>query len=394
MLQTYRRLILPIYFPTLMTSLVQCATTILLPLYVLELGHSVATASFIIAMRGIGLLIADIPAGLFANRFGDKSSMLVGSCALMLAMILLGITEQLNVIMLAAMLTGLSISFILVGRMSYVTDSVGAHERGRVLALMAGLNRAGALLGPLAFGVVAKYADYHLSFAIMAVLIVLAILSVAIYAIRHETTHRQQHPMSAMFGVVVKYRKVLLSAGLGGLSLMMVRAARNLLFPLVGHGFGLDAVQIGLLFSLSSIIDLLMFYPAGQIMDKKGRKWTAVPGMLIFTLSLAVLPLMPTLNGMLLFALLSGLGNGITTGLLLTIASDVAPDTERGQFLGVWRLQIDIGHTMAPVLLGTLAEIASLAVATLSIVGFGFVGTAIFAFLMQETLESPTPGNK
>ncbi len=245
MLQTYRQLILPIYFPTLMTSLVQCASTILLPLYVLELGHSVATASFIIAMRGIGQLIADIPAGLFANRFGDKPSMLVGTCTLMLAMILLGITEQLSVIMLAAMLSGSSISFALLGRMSYVTDSVGAHERGRVLALMAGLNRAGALLGPLAFGAVAKYANYHLSFAIMAVLIVFALLSIAIYAIRHETTHRQEHPMSAMFGVFVKYRKVLLSVGLGGLSLMMVRATRNLLFPLVGHGLRLSDASAG-----------------------------------------------------------------------------------------------------------------------------------------------------
>lgn len=386
MLHTYRRLILPVYVPALMTAVVQSATAILLPLYMLSLGYSVAAASFVVAMRGIGLLIMDIPAGLFANRFGDKPSMLVGYITMMIALVLLSIADHLGIIMLASVLTGSSISFSLLGRMSYVTDSVAVEERGRALALMAGLQRAGALLGPLAFGAIAKHFSYPATFAVMACFVVVAFICVVFFAIHHEQTHRSQVPLSAMFRIIVQYRKILLTVGLGGLSLMMVRNARILLFPLFGHSIGMDAVQIGMLFSLSSIVDMIMFYPAGQIMDSKGRKWTAVPGILVLSLSLLLLTLFPTINGMLLFAILSGLGNGITTGVLVTIGSDIAPDVERGQFLGIWRLQIDLGYSAAPLLVGALSGVASLSAAAMCIFCFGLAGAAVFVFLMEETL--------
>lgn len=387
MLQTYRRLTLPVYLPSLMTSVAQSATAILLPLYMLSLGHSVAAASFIVAMRGIGLLLTDIPAGLFANRFGDKPSMLVGYATMMIALLLLSSSDHQGVIMLAAALTGSSMSFGLLGRMSYITDSVAGEERGRALALMAGLQRAGALLGPLVFGVVAKHFSYPVTFAVMASLLIIAVFCVALFAIHHEQTHRRQVPLSAMFSIINRYKKTLLTVGLGGLCLMMVRNARILLFPLFGHSIGMDAVQIGMLFSLSSIVDMLMFYPAGQIMDNLGRKWTAVPGILVLSLSLLLLTIFPSMAGMLVFAILSGLGNGITTGVLVTIGSDIAPDVERGQFLGIWRLQIDLGYSASPLVVGALSNVASLSIAAMCIAGFGLAGAAIFVFLMQETLN-------
>ena len=141
------------------------------------------------------------------------------------------------------------------------------------------------------------------------------------------------------------------------------------------------------MFSLSSIVDMLLFYPAGQIMDNMGRKWTAVPGIMVLSASLVLLSLFPTMTGLLIFAILSGFGNGITTGVLLTIGSDIAPDVERGQFLGIWRLQIDIGNSASPLLVGAFSNIASLSVAALCISCFGLLGAAIFIFLMEETLN-------
>ena len=267
MLLTYKRLVLPVYLPSLMTSVAQSATSILLPLYMLSIGHSVATASFIVAMRGIGLLLTDIPAGLIANRYGDKSSMLVGYLTMMVALILLSISNHQGVIMLAAALTGSSMSFALLGRMSYITDSVAGEERGRALALMAGLQRAGALLGPLAFGAIAKHFSYATTFAVMACLLIIAVVCVSVFALHHEISHRRQVPLTATFSIFIRYKKILLTVGLGGLSLMMVRNARILLFPLFGHSIGMDAVQIGMLFSLSSVVDMLMFYPVAGIVD-------------------------------------------------------------------------------------------------------------------------------
>ena len=386
MLQTYKRLILPVYLPSLMSASVHTATLILLPLYLLNLGYSVGTASFVIAVRGLGILVMDIPAGLMANRFGDKPTMILGSTTLLVAILVFGCTDSLPLILLASALTGSSNALNMVGRLSYLTDSCETHERGRVIAMMAGLQRVAALIGPLIFSYTAKHLEYQPTFLIMAVLIAGNLFLVVIFAQRIEALHRKQAPISGLFRILMEYRQVLLTAGFAGLTLMMLRSGRQLLFPLFGHGIGLDVAHVGMLVSLSAAIDMLLFYPAGQVMDRKGRKWTSVPGMLLLSLSMAMLPLLPNLTGMLLFAVISGLGNGITTGVLLTIGADVAPQAERNQFMGFWRLELDSGVVLAPVMVGAITEGVSLSAAALAIMGFGVTGAAVLALYMKETL--------
>jgi len=386
MLQAYKRLILPVYIPSLISASVHTASVILLPLYLLELKYSVGTVSFVIAVRGLGILLMDIPAGLMANRFGDKPIMVLGSTTLFLAILLLGCTDSMPLILVASALTGSSNAMNMVGRLSYMTDSCAGHERGRVIAMMAGLQRVASLVGPIVFSYSAQHLEYKPTFLIMAVMVASNMFLVVIFALRIEAAQRKQAPISGLYRVLVEFRQILLTAGIAGLALMLLRTGRQLLFPLFGHGIGLDVVYVGLLVSLSSAIDTLMFYPAGQVMDRKGRKWTSVPGMLILSLSMAILPLMPNLTGMLVFAILTGLGNGITTGVLLTIGSDVAPEAERNQFMGFWRLELDTGVVLAPVIVGTIAESVSLSAAALTIMGFGLAGAVVLVLYMKETL--------
>lgn len=392
MFQTYKRLVLPVYIPSLLSAMVHTATIILLPLYLLDMGYGVGTASFVIAVRGLGILVMDIPAGLTANRFGDKPAMILGSATLFTAILIFGLTDALPLILIASALIGSSNSLNMVGRLSYLTDSCETHERGRVIAMMAGLQRVASLVGPLIFSFSAKHLDYKLTFLIMAVLIACNMLLVVSFAKHIESAHRKQAPVSGIFRIFREYKRVLITAGFAGLVLMMLRSGRQLLFPLFGHSIGLDVVHIGSLVSLSSAIDTMMFYPAGQVMDRKGRKWTSVPGMLLLCLSMVMLPLLPNITGMLSFAVISGLGNGITTGVLLTIGADLAPEVERNQFLGLYRLQLDTGVVLAPVIVGSIAESVSLAASALTIMGFGIIGAAVLAFCMKETLKKVERG--
>ena len=67
----YDRLLLPVYLPSFMMAIAQEALTILLPLYVLELGGTPAFAALIAGLRGVGVLLFDVPAGMLVARFGD-----------------------------------------------------------------------------------------------------------------------------------------------------------------------------------------------------------------------------------------------------------------------------------------------------------------------------------
>src|SRR5512146_396171 len=67
-----------IYVPTLLFAIGQGAIIPAIPLFAKDLGSSVAAAALIVALRGIGQLVFDMPAGLIVSRWGEKSSMVAG----------------------------------------------------------------------------------------------------------------------------------------------------------------------------------------------------------------------------------------------------------------------------------------------------------------------------
>ena len=129
----------------------------------------------------------------------------------------------------------------------------------------------------------------------------------------------------------------------------------------------------------------MMFYPAGLILDHLGRKFAAVPCMLVLATSLALMPGATDFQGLLLVALLAGLGNGFGTGIVMTLGSDLSPLQGRGEFLGVWRLVGDVGTASGPFIIGTLAEVLTLASACAITAGVGLLGALVMIFKVRET---------
>ena len=65
-----------------------------------------------------------------------------------------------------------------------------------------------------------------------------------------------------------------------------------------------------------------------------------------------------------MFAAVLGVGNGLSSGILLTLGADVAPKSDPAPFLGSWRTLTDAGGAVAPLLVSAIAAASSLAVAT------------------------------
>ena len=158
--------------------------------------------------------------------------------------------------------------------------------------------------------------------------------------------------------------------------------------PLFGAAVGLDVAQIGIIYSLSSALDMSLFYPVGVWIDRHGRKWSAVSSSFVFSLALGLLPWVVGYYSLLAVGLLLGLANGLGTGIVMVMGADLARGiAHRGQFLGVWRLIGDVGVSVAPLLTGALTGLASLAAASLCVAGFGFAGTAMMMSLVPESLR-------
>ena len=186
--------------------------------------------------------------------------------------------------------------------------------------------------------------------------------------------------------VVLAQRRSLLVAGSVAITLVLIRHGRQFLIPVWGDSIGLDPLAIGLVFGFASAIDMVMFYPVGVVMDRWGRKWVIVPSLLVLSASLILMPLTGSFGSFLLVGLLSGFGNGLGSGAVMTLGADLAPRDAAGQFLGVWRLVGDVGAVAAPAVVGGLASVLTLGAAAVSTGGIGLIGGAVMLLLVRETL--------
>ena len=382
----------PVYVPSLLMAVSQEAAMILLPLYALEQGASAALAALLVGLRGIGLLAFDLPAGALAARFGDRPVLIFGLAAMLAGLLALALAPGRWAFFPAALLLGAGHPAWVLGRQSYITDVCRSDEVGRAITGMAGLQRVGAFLGLAAGGLLAAWAGYPAAFLAGAVSAAAAAGFVLAYARGGDGGAELETRSDSMLGgfaaVLREHRRVLATAGTAALALQLMRATRQLLVPLFGQAIGLDPGAIGVLYSLSAAVDMSLFYPVGVLIDRWGRKWSALPSMLLFVLGLALLPLADSYFTLLGAVLLLGLANGLGTGVVMVIGSDLAVASgRRGEFLGVWRLIGDVGMSGAPLLTGALVQLSGLALASGVTAGIGLAGALIMAFLVGETLR-------
>ena len=249
--------------------------------------------------------------------------------------------------------------------------------------------RLGAFIGPAVGGAAAEFLSYPVAFLGAGVASALAAILVWAFTQNIPPDRSGQDPhLAQVQQIVSSHRRILATAGFSALGIQLMRSGRQLFIPLFGAIAGLDAAIIGAIYSLSSALDMSLFYPAGLVMDRWGRKWMSVPSMALSAFALALFPLVTGLYSLLGVALLLGLANGFSSGLVMIMGADLAPRDLRGEFLGVWRMIGDLGWTGGPLLIGLLVETASLTAAALAVAGIGFLGLGVLVLFVEETLQT------
>jgi MFS family permease len=371
-----------VFLPTLIFEIGMGAITPVVALSGRALGASVGMAGLLLALLGVGNILGDVPAGALAARVGDRKAMLIA--AVIAVVTLLGCATAGTVWQLAlgAAATGATNSVFILARQSYLTEAIPARLRARALSTLGGMSRIGAFVGPFIGAAVVHgrpVRDIYwlaLACAVLAGLVVLFVPDVADPEMAHE---RRRDPVS-MRTVVLRHRRLFLTLGTAVLLVASVRATRQTVLPLWADHLGQSASTTSIVFGLAGLVDTLTFYPSGRIMDRAGRLWIAVPSMLVLGLTQAALPLTQGLVSLTVVAMLMGFGNGIGSGVLMTLGADVAPPKTRSQFLGVWRLCSDSGSAAGPLIVSAAAGLGSLAA---GIGMMGVVGVVAAAALLR-----------
>lgn len=388
-----RSIALPAFGPALLFCIGEGAVLPVVALSARDLGASVAVSALVVTLIGLGSWFFNLPASLITIKFGERWAIVAAGVAGAVALLAAGfapLLAQNGIWLLAAAMTvvGMSTSVFNLARQKYLTEAVPVMYRARALSTLGGVTRIGVFIGPFVGAVVMQFAGisgaYWVGVVGMAAAAVLSLTIPDLVLPDDDDDGGPKGPEPTLRGVAVSHAGVFLTVGTGILLLSALRASRQVVIPLWADHLGLDATHASLIYGLSGAIDMLVFYPAGKLMDRKGRMWVAVPSTLIMGAALFLIPLSAEFVGLLLAALLIGFGNGISSGLIMTLGADFSPDKGRGQFLGVWRFISDAGATGGPVLLSALTAAVSLAAGVLATGFLGVAAAAVFAVALPK----------
>lgn len=390
-------MVMPVYVPSFLLSFGQGVLVPTLPVFAKGFGVSFSLVSLVVAAAGIGTLAADLPAGLALGRFGRQRAMLVGISLVASTTLVIALWHQFSVLLICRLVGGIGTALWGISRHAYITAVAPRSQRGKFIATFGGINRLGLFAGPFIGGVIGHQFGLSWSFALAALFAALAgplaILfirdpreTVAIVPPRHLRWESVRRLMRT-------HRADVVSAGSAQIFAAMIRSGRQLIIPLyAAYALNLNVASIGTIVTVSTAIDMVLFIPAGWVMDRFGRKVASVPSFAIMAVGVALIPLAANFLGLLLAACVIGFGNGIGSGSMMTLGADLAPPDALGEFLGIWRFVGDAGQAGGPLVVGIVADAVGLTATAFVLSGIGLAAAVILSVLVRETLQSePEP---
>ena len=421
-----------------------------------QLGASAAIVGLAGSMLGGGRMASSLPSGICVGWYGPKRVLPIGAFIAMCSVLLAGSTGWIytlppvynatnainatstetttsasasdsnsqaaaQIIYIVSVLgVGFGFGFYFIGQHTFMSTTVATKSRGLAFACTGGTWRIGGIFFPIISGFLGKNLGLRLSILTLAVfpvlagtLIVICMPSRSVYRSRTdsidsivETKKEKEHQKQAQkkkkkrtkkncCTLAYQFRSKLFRVGTFVALLSIVRSGREILIPLVGLHLKQDIVNISIGSTASYVCGVSMFPLSGFIMDRFGRKVSGSIAVFIFGIGFTLLGSSISFETFIAGCSVMGLGNGLSSGLVMTLGGDLAGVIEkknRGPFLGVYKLVGDSGSLLGPVIAGSVVSGFGTSVSCFVIVGFAVVTLLWMIIVMPETRPVPSSG--
>lgn len=403
-------MLLSMHIPSIAIGFGVGATAVVIPeLSKRDFEATVLMVILVFVSQQLGQAVAPLPTGFLIDRIGRKKMLLAGPFVIagsaLLIVRAIVMDGSLNEILAYRFLGGIGEQMWLLSRITVIADTGTAQQRGKQITSMFGVQQIGILSGPLAGGALSVAFGFWVPFVAQAVIVVAAVIP-SIFIMKETMTQPAAAGPGGAAGSTQRRRLSMQDLRTPPIPQVFVaqflaNVTRGGIFgggvivAYASFGYGMDELEIGFLRSIMAFVSIPIMFGAGFIMDRYGRKYTIVPGLMLSGFSmffLAATDAFETPESVFIAAFVAvHLAVSVISGNMQTLGTDVAPAHARGSFFGVSRQIAQAGSLLSPVSFGVLQAISYT-------VAFSFLGSAavlaslVVFFAIPETLKKePKP---
>ena len=353
-----------------------------IPLYADSLGASHAVVGLLFTAFTLGGAALALPAGLIADRFGHRASVVLSVVAGGASQIVAGLTTSVPVLFGCQVVGGLAAGASQTVLMAALTGAVSMERMGRAMGWLTLAIQTGFLVGPAVAGTLLHWLDYRETILITGAtpfLIALALAFAGVAAGGGDRRRRLElgRPLRALAS-----RPGFYGLCVGLFAATMMWGTYQAYIPILGRkGFALTATEVGYLLAIQAVVNGGARIPAGMLVDRFPRKGVLV-GVTVAIFCLACV-LLPHLQGfwapaVLLVATVPFLATGFVA--IAMVFAQMAPADARGAAMGVYTVILYFGLGFGPAVFAPLMDrsfVTGFTAAGLVTLGLALLATAI-----------------
>lgn len=382
-------LVRPLYLPSAVYSVGVGAAIPAQVTVGLDVGLTASVVALLVACSGAAMIAGTWWAGTVVERFGERSALAGATALAVLSVVGLGVTLWTTsggaVVAYVVALFGFNLSDGVwgVARQELMAQWVPPDARGRAVNTYGASQRVGRLFGPflgagliVLVGPVGGFYVFALGAVAGCVVLLTAPVPPGVAPVAPASSRGGRMPSGVW--------RALWIVGLGVLALNVVRSHQEVLLPLwAAEEAGLDPARVSMAIGVSMALELVLFYPAGWVLDRYGVLPVLCTCLLALSGGFALL-LVP--GAFWPAAVVIGLGGGIGSGIVKTTGLQLAPEVGRPRFLGRWSALASAGVVVGPLMVAVAGR-WSLGSAVAVSVTVGVVGAAWLATTSRELLR-------
>jgi MFS transporter, DHA1 family, multidrug resistance protein len=361
-----------------------------LALFAESLGASPERIGLIVSVSTLTGVVLKLPSGALSDIYGRRILLRIGVIAFGLPPFFYPFISDLNMLTLLRLFHGLATAIFAPSALATVAE-LYRERRGAALGTYTACTQSGALLGPFIGGYLAFAFGFSSAFVTAGLFGCVAI--VMFYSLRlsspppgvHEKgTASVWEEMWKGFSIVARNRKVLITSSTDAAK-MIANGALMAFLPLYGVSVGLNAGEVGLLFTVQALTSFVSKPIMGRISDRVGRQPLIMLGLLVCAATFVCIPYVAGLAVLLVLSAGFGFGEAVVSSSSSAFVADNSEFKTLGAGMGMQGTIGDIGHASGPLLAGVLIANMGYAGAFAIIAGLQVAAAGIFWFTMRNT---------
>ena len=330
-----------------------------LSLFAESLGAGPERIGLIVSVSTITGVLLKLPSGALSDIYGRKMLLRIGVVAFGLPPFIYPFISDLNALTALRFVHGLATAIFAPSALATVAD-LYKERRGAALGTYTACTQSGSLLGPFLGGWLVYTAGFSTAFVTAGVFGCIAILiffSLHLDEPPPRVRERGLAPVMAEMGkgflAVARNRKVLITSSTDAAK-MVANGALMAFLPLYGLSVGLNAGQVGLLFSVQAVTSFLSKPVMGRVSDRVGRQPLILAGLLICAATFISMPHVGSFALLLVLSSGFGFGEAVVSSSSAALVADSSEFKRLGAGMGMQGTVMDIGHASGPLLAGLL----------------------------------------